>query len=38
MSKMSDRKPTNDGWEHKSEKKKEKIRITSGSKEIIKQA
>lgn len=24
MSKMDDRKPTNDGWEHKSEKKKKK--------------
>ena len=24
MSRMSDRKPTNDGWEHKSEKKKKK--------------
>ena len=34
MTKMSDRKPTNDGWEHKSEKKKKKYEIPQEAKKF----
>jgi len=34
MSRMSDRKPTNDGWEHKSEKKKKKLELPAEAKKL----